>query len=268
MSKKQEKSVTEKEPKKKKRKPFFRFVKSLLRIIKKKPLIIDQNEKVEGPAIFISNHSAGSGPVTLELYFPYYFTPWGTYQMNGNLKSRWNYLYHIYFQQKKHKSKFASFLITIPACVLLKGFYNGMGLISTYPDNRLISTFKKSFEKFEKDEAVLIFPENSDEGYKEILEEYNPGFVSLSKMYYKKTNIDLPVYTCYFHKDTNVLAIEKPEYIKPMLDKGMTEKEIAEYFKDKTNEVRAKYVLPYIEAKAKLDAAKAEKKKKKNKKQK
>lgn len=255
---KQEK-VKEKKVKRKKRKPFFRCVKGMLKIIKRKPRIIDLNEgKVEGKGIFISNHSAASGPLILELYFPYHFTPWGTYEMNGNIKSRWNYLYHVYFQQKKHKSKFASFLITIPACVLLKGFYNGMGLISTYPDNRLISTFKKSFEKFKKDEAVLIFPENSSQGYKEILEEYNPGFVSLSKMYYRKENVDLPVYTCYYHKDTNVLVIDKPQYIKPLFDKGMNEKEIAEHFKDRTNELRAEYVVPYIEAKA----AKKNKKKK------
>ena len=234
----------------KKRKPFFRFVKLLLKSIKRKPTIIDLNDgKALGAGIFISNHSAASGPLVLELYFPYYFTPWGTYEMNGNIKSRFNYLYHIYFQQKKHMSKFWSFVISIPACVILKGFYNGMGLISTYPDNRLFSSFKKSFEKFSNKESVLIFPENSSQGYKEILEEYNPGFVSLSKMYFRKTNTDLPVYTCYYHKDTNVLVIDKPESIKPLLDKGMNEKEVADYFKDKTNALREKYVISFIKAK-------------------
>jgi len=236
--------------KNKKRKPFFRFIKLLLKAIKKKPTIIDLNDgQALGAGVFISNHSAASGPLVLELYFPYYFTPWGTYEMNGNIKSRFNYLYHIYFQQKKHMSKFWSFVISIPACVILKGFYNGMGLISTYPDNRLFSSFKKSFEKFSSKEPVLIFPENSSQGYKEILEEYNPGFVSLSKMYFRKSNIDLPVYTCYYHKDTNVLVIDKPETIKPLLDKGMNEKEVADYFKDKTNALREKYITPFIKAK-------------------
>lgn len=163
---------------KRKKGNFFRCVKGFLKIIKRKPKIIGLTEgTATNKGIFISNHSAASGPLIFELYFPYYFTPWGTYEMNGNIKSRWNYLYHIYFQQKKHKSKFTSFLISIPACLVLKGFYKGMGLISTYPDSRLISTFKKSFNKLNNDETILIFPENSNQGYKEILKEYNAGFV-------------------------------------------------------------------------------------------
>lgn len=217
---------------------IFRNLMKLIRIFKKKPVIINKNEQdFANKAIFISNHSAASGPMVLSLYFPAYFVPWGAHPMMGNYKSRWNYLYHIFYQKKLGYNKFRSFIIATIFAIISKMLYKGMKLIPTYEDIRLIKTFKLSKEALDNDRPILIFPEDSNSGYHEYLLRYNPGFIAFSQYYYKKVNIDLPIYPIYFHKKLNAMLIEKPIFIKPLLDKGMSREEIAEYFRNLTNDI-------------------------------
>ncbi len=227
----------------KKRKWWFKPIKGFLKIFKRKPEIINLNETLDKKAIFISNHSAANGPIVLELYFPAHFIPWGTYQMCGNYKSRWNYLYHTFCQEKRHFNKFVSFLYSTIAAVITKPFYAGMQLIPTYPDVRMMSTIKRSIKILDSDISILLFPENSSKGYYEVLQEYFTGFVTLAKMYKKRTGIDIPIYPVYFHQERKKIVIGKPEYAGELMSQGMSDKEVAMYMKDKTNELCATYVL-------------------------
>lgn len=94
----------------KKRGKFFTFFKGFLRIFTRKPKIINLNDKIEDRAIYLSNHSGSSGPFTLEMFFPKYFVPWGTYEMCGGYRDRWKYLYHVYLRQKKKVPAFFAFI--------------------------------------------------------------------------------------------------------------------------------------------------------------
>ena len=161
----------------KKRGKFFTFFKGFLRIFTRKPKIINLNEKIEDKAIYLSNHSGSSGPFSLELFFPKYFVPWGTYEMCGG-----------------------------------------------YRDS-------------------LIFPENSADGYKTVLEEFFAGFVLLAKTYFKHSGEDLPVYTIYWDKKANTMVIDKPEFCNALLKAGRTVKQVAEFFKDKINSLRNRFIL-------------------------
>ncbi len=217
---------------KKKRGCFFEFLKTVVKTFKKRPKIIDYNNgKIESRAIFIANHSGASGPFTFELFFPKYFIPWGTHEMCGNYKMRWKYLYHIFYQQKLHYGKFRSFCLATSFGLISKSLYNATGLIGTYNDVRLLKTFKDSFKVLDEDIGLLIFPENSNDGYHELIKEYFRGFVSLAKIYYKKRNIDLPVYNIYYNKKHNKMLIDKPIYINKLINEDkMNEKDIADLF--------------------------------------
>ncbi len=229
--------------KKNRRKPFFRFVKKIMRLFAKKPRLINYGEKdIADKSIIISNHSGAAGPLQLELWLNHYFVPWGTHEMNGKFKERWNYLTKVYFTQKKHKSKFVAVLISIPAVFVLKWFYKGIELLSTYRDSRLKQTFSKSVERLDKSQSILIFPENSSTGYKDVLEEFYPGFVTLSKIYYHKRKEDLPVYPVYVYKAERVILVGQPQYIEPLVEKGLTKEEIATYFMGEVNKLREKYL--------------------------
>ena len=216
---------------KKKLSKTFTFFKIFIKIFKKRPVIVNLNhQKLDKRAIFVANHSAASGPLTYELYFPHYFIPWGTHEMCGNYKMRWNYLYHVFYRQKLKYSKFKAFVLATGFGAISKFLYRATGLIGTYKDARLTKTFKHSFAVLDKDISLLIFPENSNDGYFDKPIQYQEGFVKLSKLYYKKTNIDLPVYNIYYSKEKNKIIIDKPLKINELAKQGFTEDQIAKKF--------------------------------------
>lgn len=211
-----------------KRGAIFNAFKNLLKGFKKKPQIVYLGEgEVEDQAIFIANHSAANGPLTYELFFPKYFIPWGTHEMCGNYKMRWNYLYHIFYRQKLKYSRTKSFLLATSFGLISKFLYNSTGLIGTYKDTRLASTFKKSFQVLDQKLGLLIFPEDSSNGYFEKPTQYFKGFLSLSKLYFKKNQVDLPIYNVYFSKAKNKLVIDKPIRINQLLMQGASEDQIS-----------------------------------------
>lgn len=220
-----------------KRPLIFRGFKKLIKLFKKRPEIINLNDKLEDKAIYISNHSAANGPFTLSLFFPKVFVPWGIHYMCGNYKERWKYLYYVFYQQKLGYGKVKSFIVATIFATFSKVLYNRMKVIPTYTDLRLMKTLKISADTLNSNEAVLIFPENSDNGYFDVLSEFNAGFVALSMFYHKKYNYDLPVYPIYFSSKYKMLLIDKPQYIQEFVKKGYTREEIAEWFKKRTNEL-------------------------------
>lgn len=220
-----------------KRKFVFRNFKKIAKLFIKKVNIINFNDMLEDRAIYVANHSGASGPLNYELYFPKTLTPWGTHEMTENYKSRWNYLYHTFYRQKLRYKKFKSFCLATSFGLISKMLYNGTGLIPTYQDARLVGTFKKSFQVLNSNNALLIFPENSNEGYKEILEEYNFGFIELAKLYYKKYKFDVPVYNIYFSKRHKTMVVDKPVFINKLLESGKTFKEIAQQFVQRANQM-------------------------------
>lgn len=214
---------------------IFKFLMKIIKLFKKQPKIYNMNDEKLEQGIIISNHSAASGPLTLSLYFPVFFIPWGTYEMTGKYKERWNYLYHIFYQQKLGYSKFKSFIIATLFAVISKILYNSMQLVPTYPNVNFRKTIELSKAHLNKGNNILIFPEDSNTGYHEHLIKYNNGFAYLSESYYKDTNINLPIYPIYYHKILNAMIIGEAVDIKNLRDNKMSRDEISNYFKDLTN---------------------------------
>lgn len=214
---------------KNKRGPIFTAFSNLFKLFKKRPQIVFLgNEQMHSQAIFVANHSAASGPLTYELFFPQYVIPWGTHEMCGNYSERWNYLYHTFYRQKLGYSKFKSWMLATFFGMISKLLYNATGLIGTYRDSRLRKTMLNSFKVLDQKLSLLIFPENSAQGYYEKPKQYFKGFLTLSKLYFKRSKIDLPVYNVYYSKAKNKIVIDKPVYINDMLAKGMHEDQITQ----------------------------------------
>ncbi len=223
------------------RKPFFRFCKSIIKIFKRKPKVINYNENLEECAIYLSNHSGASGPLTHELYFPINFRFWGTHEMVSGIKERYNYLSNIYFYKKKHINKYLSKLIAVIASPVLYLFYKGMQIIPTYTDARLRNTLKESYDELNKGNSIIIFPENSSDGYHQELKQYFAGFLLLARKYYEKFNKNLKIYNMYYCKKQNTLIIDKYIEYKDLI--GLDEKEVAEKFKNRANELYKTHCL-------------------------
>lgn len=207
----------------------FRSLRGFLRKVKRHPRINDHNtDDIKGPAIFIANHSGASGPMDLATFFPYVFVPWGAHEMRGNYKARWNYSYHIFYRQKLKYSKFKSFILATLLSMINPFLYRNMRLIPTYPDIRFTKSIRESVTFIEEGTPILVFPEDSSDGYDEYIKKFNGGVVVLADYLYKHRRINIPIYPIYYSKSDGVIEIGKPQYYGRFVARGYSKEEIAE----------------------------------------
>lgn len=216
------------------RKPFFRFIKKILRIFIKKTRYVYLDEKLKGPFIILSNHSAAAGPLSYEFYFNEPFRFWGTYEMNSGLIMTYKYLSYTYYHKKKHWNIHLSRLFCLIAAPVCNLFYKGLNLISTYPDTRFRKSLRESIETIKANNNLIIFPEASENGYYEELTEFHEGFIIFLE-YLSKNKINIPIYVSYFKKKERICVFDKPIYINDLLDLKLSRKALAAKLKDRCN---------------------------------
>ena len=231
----------------KRKQPFFSFVKKILRLFYKKPKVVCLSGDFEEPSIILSNHVALKGPVLNELYLPVFHATWGAGEMLGHYKMRYDYLRNVFYIKKLGMGKARATLRATFAAMFSKPFYRGMKVLPTWQDSRLFKTVSHSIDILNDGTSVLIFPENSDEGYKDILTEFHAGFVTLAECYYKKTGKDVPVYPVYYHDKAKVTLVGEPKYVQDYVNKGLTRDEVAEEFRKIVNGLHDKIEAEYME---------------------
>ena len=219
----------------KEKQPVFSLVRRILQLFFKRPRIIHFGEKIGEPAIVLCNHLAMKGPVINELYLPVPTIKWGAGEMLGDYKMRYQYLRNVFYMQKKHYGAVGATLLAAVCAAVSKYFYKGMNVIPTWHDGRLINTIRHSINVLKNGSSVLIFPENSDRGYHDVLTEFHAGFVTLAECYYQKTKRDIPIYPVYYHKKKNVMAIGQPLYVQELVKQGLKRAQIAEKFRNIVN---------------------------------
>ena len=162
--------------------------------------------------------------------------------MLGNYKERFYYLRNVFYMQKRGFSKAKANMKSWFEAAFNKYLYKGMHVIGTYNDGRLKTTFKQSMTVLNNDIGIIIFPEDSNKGYFDVLTKFNNGFVALSLMYYRKYKIDLPVYPCYVSPKKRVIVIDKPILVNELLNQGMNLGDVSEIFKNKVNNLYYSYI--------------------------
>ena len=88
--------------------------------------------------------------------------------------------------------------------------------------------------------SVIIFPEDSSEGYREIPEEFYRGFVVAAKVYPGKTGIDVPIYPLYYAPHLKKPFVGEPLYYGRRSEE-MSDNEMCVLFLERIRELAAKY---------------------------
>ena len=195
---------------KQKRKAWFRGFKQFLKIRYKKSQFIYLGEKPTERSIILCNHVGTDGPLGLEIYADFPIRMWGAYEMNSGLKKLYKYQTEVYYHEKKGWNVHWARFFCLLASPLTNLFYKGLHLISTYHDTRLRTTLDESLTAIkENGENVVIFPEDSSEGYCDELKGFHAGFVMLAEKCFKE-GIDVPIYACYFKKKERQYIFDAP----------------------------------------------------------
>ncbi len=228
--------MAKKMQKAKKRRLYFRALKRMMRMKYKQPTFHCLGEPFDGGAIVLSNHEGTDAPMALEIYYDAPMRMWGAYEMNSGLRKMYKYQSEVYYHEKKHWKLWAARLFCLIASPLTTLFYSGFGLISTYRDCRLLKTIRESAKAIEEGDSVVIFPEDSKNGYLPELEGFHLGFALLAEKCYLK-GIDVPIYVTYYRKADNTYIIDKPVYYSELKQSCADKREIAERLCARCNEL-------------------------------
>lgn len=218
---------------------FTKLVKSILMIFKKKPHIIYAEEPLPAKAIYIANHRGAAGPLTISMYFPKALVPWGAHPMTENYGKRWHYLYHIFYQQKLKYSKVRSWVLATLFAIISKLLYKGVQLIPTYTDIRLKTTMNQSLKHLEMGHSILIFPEDSEDGYHDHMTSFHAGFIYLAEKYHKRFKEHIAIVPMYYHKAKQTIYVDKAyslgdlHHLNDRKDKAQAFKDIINAYKNK-----------------------------------
>ena len=223
---------------------FYPILKVFMRMLYKKPKkVVNLAGDIAEKAIVLANHSAKSGPPCLDLYYPNASCKWGAHEMLGTYKMRRAYLRDVLYIQKCHKKPgFATSLKAALLAVVSPLAYKGMRIMGTYPDARFTKTLRNSVKVLDAGYSVMIYPENSNEGYEDVLSEFFPGFVMLSNVYFKHSGEDLPVYPVYYSVKKRIMVIGKPLFVQEMSRAGMGRDEICARLCEEVNNLYYEYV--------------------------
>ena len=156
--------------------------------------------------------------------------------MNSGLRKMYSYQTRVYYHEKKHWNLHLARLFCLLASPLTNIFYSGFDLISTYRDSRFLKTIRESIDALKAGDNIVIFPEDSSEGYKPELDGFFQGFVARAEVAYKK-GMDLPIFVTYFQKEKKVYVIDKPVKYSELIKDGATREEIATRLVNRCNEL-------------------------------
>ena len=220
-----------------KRKLGFRLYKGFLKLFKKKSLFVDLGGEGEAPAgIMLCNHVSTKAPLSVELYMDKPTRMWGAYEMNRGVRATYKYQTKVYYHEKKGWPLGLARIYCLLASPLTTMFYKGLDLIETFRDVRFKNTVLQTYQTLQKNVNVVIFPEDSTNGYLDQLEGLHEGFLVALEYCYKK-GIDAPVYLTYYCKQNGIHIIDKPVLYSELLKNYQTREGIIKVLLDRTNEL-------------------------------
>lgn len=223
-----------------KRPLYFRILKRLMKCRYKSPTFIYLGERFEGGALILSNHEGTDAPMSLEMYCDTPVRMWGTGEMNSGLIKLYRYQSKYYYAEKKHWNIHLARLFCLIASPLTWLFYAGFDLISTYEDARIVKTVRESVASLKSGENIVIYPEDSRNGYLEELEGFHEGFALLGDVCLKQ-GLDVPVYVSYFRKSDKTYIFDAPVMYSELKGRYKTRTEIARHLCDRCNELGRMY---------------------------
>ena len=227
---------------------FDWFKLKLVKRLKKHVEVVNlNNHPLPKKCIMIGNHFAASGPFNYKIFIKHQldhsFMFWAAWQMHGGFNRRRRYMYNTFYRQKLGYGRFRSWFLSIITGWATGTLYKTAGTIPVYYDARLKDTFKYSLECLEKGVSVMIFPENSNDGYKDIITDFYSGYLALTKLHYKRHGEDLPMHILRYEKNPSKIVIGKAFYYQE-LAKTYTDSEITQMIIDYLNGLKSEFILP------------------------
>lgn len=156
--------------------------------------------------------------------------------MNTSFRMLYKHMTKDYYHEILGWNIHLARLFCLIASPLTYLFYKGLRLVSTYKDYRFRQSIDESIELIKKDKNIVIFPENSENGYLDELKEFYPGFVLFCETALRR-GYDLPIYASYLRRKTNTFMFDKPIMFSELKKMHDNKYDMAKYLLDITIEL-------------------------------
>lgn len=188
----------------------FRVIRRTVKMLYPKISIEGLENLPDGACILVGNHSQMHGPIIGELYIPGPHATWCAGEMM-KLREVPAYAYKDFWSLKpgciRWFYKILSYIIApISVCI-----FNNADTIAVYHDSRLVNTFRETVQALSEGHKVTIFPEYA-KSHNHIINEFQPGFVDIARMYHKKYGRDIPIVPIYIAPKLRKIYIGKALY--------------------------------------------------------
>jgi hypothetical protein len=223
------------------RKLWFRIFKWFIKIRYRRPKFVYLGEKPTTQSVILTNHIGARVPLTLELYADFPMRYWGTHEMNTSFKMLYKHMTVDYYHEILRWNIHLARLFCLIAAPLTYLFYKGLRLVSTYKDYRFRKSIDESIELIKEGNNIVIFPENSEDGYLDELKEFYPGFVLFCERALKR-GYDLPIFASYLRRKTNTFMFDKPIMFSELKKMHQNKYDMAKYLLDRTNDLGKMYL--------------------------
>ena len=184
-----------KNPFRKKKRLFFRFLEKVVDIVYGKKQLIATEKIPNEPCVIVGNHAQIHGPLIAQLHYHRKKYIWLIGHMMS-VKEIPKYAMQDFWPYKPKSTRwFYKCLAFILAPLLAYVHINADG-IGVYRDTRIINTFKQSVAGLKEGADIIIFPE-CHTPYNEIVNEFQDNFVDIARLYYKNTGKNLSFVPMY-----------------------------------------------------------------------
>ncbi|NLL56336.1 MAG: hypothetical protein GX242_03880 [Clostridiales bacterium] len=210
----------------KKRHPFYKLFRAIIKLFFPKNEVIWQTDKPSDnePIFYVCNHTRLYAPVffllskkPVRVWSNYYFLFY---------KECWQHLKNKVFQNHKYLLPLG-FILT-PLIVLL---FRAFEPIPVYhKSSKVIThTFEKSIETLQSGMDQAIFPERTENRVNKYIFQFNHGFPLMAQIYYEKTGKKLKFYPVYCAQKLRKVVIGNPIEYNPNIPMKIQRTQICEY---------------------------------------
>lgn len=217
--------------------PFFRVYRAVIKFFKKEVAFYHVGKKEPAGTLILSNHEASKGPLAWELFYNKRVRMMGTEEMNSGFKRLYQYQTRIYYHQKHKWNLTLARVFCLLASPIVYFFYKGLQLISIRKGLALKQTIDDACTALlEFRERVVIFPEDSSQGYFREITEFKPGFLLICEKAFKRGH-DMTLAVAYVKNEENTCLIDEPIKYSKLLERHKTREKIAEALRLRCNEL-------------------------------
>lgn len=202
-------------------------------------LVGEENLPRRGPAVFIANHLAATGPIAVACSVPLRLYPWTVADMVDEEKAaawlKWDFVERTLHLKPPLSARVANSLsrITVP---LLRS----VGCIPVYKGEygRMAETLQLSMDVLRQGKFLLVFPEDATLPADPVtkMNPFQRSFARLGEMYYEEIGQRLEFYPVAVHP-TGYVVIGKAMTFNPLNAVGQERHRLKDLMEDSVREM-------------------------------